>query len=117
MIDIIRAIWRMPLDHQDKNTQRRIISENRKYFWDSPYLFKLGNDGVMRRCVSREERQELLRKCHSAEYGGRYTHFQTQAKVWSSGFFWLDMHEDTKDMLRDHALNAKGPETYLKVML
>jgi hypothetical protein len=32
MIDIIRAIWRMPLDHQDKNTQRRIISENRKYF-------------------------------------------------------------------------------------
>jgi predicted ATP-dependent Lon-type protease len=28
MIDIIRAIWRMPLDHLDKNTQRRIISES-----------------------------------------------------------------------------------------
>ena len=23
----------------------------RSYFWDDPYLFKLGNDGVMRRCV------------------------------------------------------------------
>jgi hypothetical protein len=55
MINIIRAIQRMPLDHLDKNTQRRIISESRKYFWDSPYLFKLGNGGVMRRCVPREE--------------------------------------------------------------
>jgi hypothetical protein len=51
MIDIIRAIRKMPLDHLDKNSQRKIISESRKYFWDAPYLFKLGNDGVMRRCV------------------------------------------------------------------
>jgi hypothetical protein len=96
MIDIIRAILKMPLDHLDKNYQRRIISESRKYFWDAPYLFKLGNDGVMRRCVPREERLEILRKCHSAEYGGHYSHFRTQAKVWSSGFYWPKMHEDTK---------------------
>jgi transposase InsO family protein len=96
MIDFIRAIQKMSLDHLDRNSQRRIISESRKYFWDAPYLFKLGNDGVMRRCVPREERLEILRKCHSAEYGGRYSHFRTQAKVWSSGFYWLEMHEDTK---------------------
>jgi hypothetical protein len=96
MINIIRAIRKMPLDHLDKNTQSRIISESQKYFWDSPYLFKLGNDGVMRRCVPREERLEILRKCHSAEYGGHYSHFRTQAKVWSSEFYWLEMHEDTK---------------------
>jgi hypothetical protein len=59
MIDIIRAIQKMPLDHLDKNTQRRIVSEIQKYFWDSPYLFKLCNDGVMRRCVPREERLEI----------------------------------------------------------
>jgi hypothetical protein len=88
MIDIIRAIRKMPLDHLDKNTQNKIIFESRKYFWDAPYLFKLGNDGVMRRCVPREERVEILRKCHSAEYGGHYIHFRTQAKVWSSRFFW-----------------------------
>jgi hypothetical protein len=86
----------MPLDHLDRNSQRRIISESKKYFWDSPYLFKLGNDGVMRRCVPREERLETLRKCHSAEYGGHYSHFRTQAKVWSSGFYGPKMHEDTK---------------------
>jgi hypothetical protein len=87
MIDIIRAIRKMPLDHLDRNFQRRIISESKKYFWDAQYLFKLGNDGVMRRCVPREERLEILRKCHSAQYGGHYNHFRTQAKVWSSGFY------------------------------
>jgi hypothetical protein len=74
----------------------RIISESRKYFWDAPYLFKLDNDGVMRRCVPREEMLEILRKCHSAKYGGHYSPFRTQAKVWSSGFYWPEMHEDTK---------------------
>jgi transposase InsO family protein len=50
----------------------------------------------MRRCVPREERLEILRKCHSAEYGGHYSHYRTQAKVWSNGFYWPEMHEDTK---------------------
>jgi hypothetical protein len=62
MIDIIRAIQKMPLDHLDRNSQRRIISESPKYFCDAPYLFKHGNDGVMRRCVPREERLEIFRK-------------------------------------------------------
>jgi hypothetical protein len=59
MIDIIRAIRKMPLDHLDKNSQKKIISESKKYFWDAPYLFKLGNDGVMKRCAPREERVEI----------------------------------------------------------
>jgi hypothetical protein len=96
MTNIIRAIRKMPLDHLDKNSQKKIISKSKKYFWDASYLFKLGNDGVMRRCVPREERVEILRKCHSAEYSGHYSHFRTQAKVWSSVFYWPEVHEDTK---------------------
>jgi hypothetical protein len=96
MIDIIRAIRKMPLDHLDKNSQKKIISESKKYFWDAPYLLKLGNYGVMRRCVPREERLEILRNCHSAEYGGHYSHFRTQTKVWSREFYWPEMHEDAK---------------------
>jgi hypothetical protein len=80
IIDIIRAIQKMPLDALNNNTQRRIIFESQKYFWDSPYLFKLGNYGVMRRCVPREERLEILRKCHSTEYGGHYSHFLDPSK-------------------------------------
>jgi hypothetical protein len=70
MINIIRAIRKMPLDHLDKNAQRRVMAESQKYYWDTPYLFRLGADRVLRRCVLREERVEILRKCHSDEYGG-----------------------------------------------
>jgi hypothetical protein len=46
--------------------------------------------------VPREEREEILRKCHSSEYGGHYGHFRTQAKVWARGFYWSEMHEDVQ---------------------
>jgi hypothetical protein len=32
MIYIIRAIQKMPLDHLDRNSQKRIIFESKKYF-------------------------------------------------------------------------------------
>ncbi|WVZ70996.1 hypothetical protein U9M48_019623 [Paspalum notatum var. saurae] len=43
-----------------------------------------------------DERSEILRKCHAAEYGGHYGHFRTQAKIWASGFYWPGMHEDAR---------------------
>jgi hypothetical protein len=116
MIDIIQAIRKMPLDHLDKNSQRKIISESKEYFWYAPYLFKLGNDGVMRRCVTRKERLEILRMCHSTEYGGHYSHFRTQAKVWSSRFYWRRCMKILKDML-PHSPNTKEPETSLEEII
>jgi hypothetical protein len=116
MIDIIRAIQKMPLDHLDKNSQRRIISESQKYFWDAPYLFKLVNDGIMRRCVPREERLEILRKCHSAEYVGHCRHFRTQAKCGTADSIGWRCMKILKDMLR-HASNAKEPGISLKEIL
>jgi hypothetical protein len=113
MIDIIRAIRKMPLDHLDKNTQRRIISESRKYFWESPYLFKLGNDGVMRRCVPREEMLEILRKCHSASTVDTIAIFGPKQKYGPVESIGLRCMKILKDMLR-HAPNAKEPGIFLK---
>jgi hypothetical protein len=70
MHDIIRCLRKMPLDHLDKNAKRRVIAESKKFYWDAPYLYRCGDDGVLRRCVPREEREEILRKCHSSEYRG-----------------------------------------------
>jgi hypothetical protein len=106
----------MPLDHLDKNSQKKIISESRKYFWDAPYLFKLGNDGVIRRCVPREERVEILRMCHSAEYGGHYSHFRPKQKYGRVDSVGRRCMKILKDMLH-HAPNAKEPETSIKGIL
>jgi hypothetical protein len=45
----------MPLDHLDKNAKIRVIAESRKFYWDAPYLYRCGDDGVLRRCVPREQ--------------------------------------------------------------
>jgi hypothetical protein len=116
MIYIIRALRKMPLDHLDKNTQRRIVFKSWKYFWDSPYLFKLGNDGVVRRCVPREERLEILRKCHSAEYGRHYSHFRTKQKCGAADSIGWRCMKILKDTLR-HALNAKEQGIFFQVIL
>jgi hypothetical protein len=116
MIDIIRAIQKMPLDHLDRNSQRKIIFESKKYFWDAPYLFKLGNDGFMRRCVPREERLEILRKCHAVEYGGTIDIFGPKQKYGLVNSIGWRCMKILKDMLH-HAPNAKEPETSLKEIL
>ena len=96
MIDVIRAIRGEPMPHLNYNSRRRVLAEARKYYWNAPYLYRYGSDGVLRRCVPAEEREEILRKCHSSEYGGHHGHFRTQAKVWGSGFYWPEMHEDAR---------------------
>jgi hypothetical protein len=101
MIDIIRAVRKMPLDHLDKNSQKKIISESRKYFWNEPYLFKLGNDGVMRRCMPREQTVEI---------------FEPKKKYGQADSFGRRCMKILKGMLH-HASNAKEPETSPKGIL
>ena len=96
MLDVIRAIKGEPLTHLNYNSKRKVLAEAKKFYWNSPYLYRFGSDGVLRRCVPADERSEILRKCHAAEYGGHHGHFRTQAKIWASGFYWPGMHEDAR---------------------
>jgi hypothetical protein len=102
----------MPLDHLDKNAKRRAIAESRKFYWDAPYLYRCGDDVVLRRCVPQEEREEILRKCHSSEYGGHYGHFRTQVKVWAADSIGLRCTRMLS--LLQLARSAKGVEIYHK---
>ncbi|XP_070035549.1 uncharacterized protein [Nicotiana tomentosiformis] len=58
------------------------------YYWDEPYLFKICNDGVIRRCVPEEEQLSILGACHSSPYGGHHGGARTATKVLSCGFYW-----------------------------
>ncbi|XP_078171369.1 uncharacterized protein LOC144565476 [Carex rostrata] len=35
--------------------RKKLKSDSRHYFWDEPFLFKVGIDGILRRCVPNEE--------------------------------------------------------------
>ena len=60
--------------------KKKLRHEAKHFIWDDPILFKRGVDQVIRRCVLEEEQVKILRKCHSAQYGGHFSSLRTAQK-------------------------------------
>ncbi|XP_035837052.1 uncharacterized protein LOC118484986 [Helianthus annuus] len=78
--DLVRG-----MSYQQK---KKLLREARKYIWDDPYLFRIGGDRVLRRCVSKEEGLDILRHVHEGLTGGHHGANVTAQKVFDSGFYW-----------------------------
>ena len=72
--------------------KKKLIHLSRFHLWDDPYLFKVCADSLLHRCIPLCETRKILECCHSSPYRGHYGAFRTHAKVWQSGFFWLNMY-------------------------
>nr|KYP53524.1 Retrovirus-related Pol polyprotein from transposon 297 family [Cajanus cajan] len=84
---------------EDFNWQQRkkFFKDSPYYVWDDPYLFKIGADGLLRRCVSGAETRDILWHCHNSPYGGHYNGDQTAAKILQSGFYWPTIFKDSHE--------------------
>jgi hypothetical protein len=49
--------------------KKKFLKDSSYFIWDDPYLFKIGGDGLLRRCVSRGESKSILWHCHNSPYG------------------------------------------------
>jgi hypothetical protein len=76
--------------------RRKFFYDLRHFFWDDPHLYKEGVDGIMQRCVSEYEQQEILRKCHGSAYGGHHARDRTAQKVLQSGFYLPTLFKDAR---------------------
>ncbi|XP_049373476.1 uncharacterized protein LOC125838472 [Solanum verrucosum] len=68
--------------------QKRFLFNDKKYFWDEPYLFRECVDHVIRRCVPEEEAVEILHACHTSPVGDHHGGIRTAAKVLQNGYYW-----------------------------
>ncbi|RDX84038.1 hypothetical protein CR513_34977, partial [Mucuna pruriens] len=55
-----------------KDIKERLESDAKYYIWGDPYLWRLCNDQVKRRCILESEIKSILHFCHSATEGGHY---------------------------------------------
>ncbi|KAL1549192.1 hypothetical protein AAHA92_17324 [Salvia divinorum] len=78
----------------------KIKSEARYYFWDDPYLWKVGTDQVIRRCIPDWEQGDVLIHCHSLACGGHFGPKRTARKVLDSRFYWPSLHKDAYELCR-----------------
>ncbi|GAU50734.1 hypothetical protein TSUD_410570 [Trifolium subterraneum] len=64
----------------------KLKSDAKHYVWDDPYLWKCGNDQVIRRCVPDYEIESILHHSHASQVGGHFGPQRTARKVLDSGF-------------------------------
>ncbi|CAM8905497.1 unnamed protein product [Rhodiola kirilowii] len=64
------------------------------YVWDDPYLWKIGVDQILRRCMPDDEIASVISFCHELECGGHFGPRRTARKILDSGFFWPHVFRD-----------------------
>ena len=52
------------LSYQQK---KKFFSDIKYYLWEDPFLFKVCEDGMIRRCVPEGEMNSILHHCHDRE--------------------------------------------------
>jgi hypothetical protein len=61
------------------------------------HLYKLGADGILRRCVMEHERSMVLAKAHEGIAGWKYAVNPTAQKVLCALLWWPTVHKDAKE--------------------
>lgn len=50
--------------------KKKFLCDVNQYVRDDPYLFKLREDNLLRRCVTKEDASSIVLHCHNSPYGG-----------------------------------------------
>ncbi|GJZ21993.1 reverse transcriptase domain-containing protein [Tanacetum coccineum] len=79
--------------------KKKFFKDVKHYFWDDPYLFRIGADQVIRRCVYGQEAVDILTTCHNGPTGGHHGANYTAKKVFNSGFYWPTIYRDAHDLV------------------
>lgn len=74
--------------------KKKFLSNAKYYVWDEPYLFKIGVNSLLRRCVRKEEVRIIIWHCHNLPYGGNYNGLRAATQVLHSGFYWPSLFKD-----------------------
>ena len=60
-------------------------------------LYKLGIDEVLRTCILKHEREDILRDAHEGTVGGNYVGKPIMHKIMHTRLWWPTIFRDTKE--------------------
>ena len=79
--------------------KKKLIYDSKSYLWDDPFLWKMCNDGMIRRCIANDEVESVLQHCHGLVNGGHFGPQRTAAKVLEAGFYWPTIFQDAREFV------------------
>nr|GEW09306.1 reverse transcriptase domain-containing protein [Tanacetum cinerariifolium] len=80
--------------------KKKLFKDVKHYFWEDPYLFRICDDQIIRRCVHGQEAFDILKACHEGPTGGHHGANFTTKKVFDAGFFWPTIYRDSHDLVK-----------------
>ncbi|CAM8993679.1 unnamed protein product [Rhodiola kirilowii] len=83
-----------------KSQCMKLRHDARFYLWDDPYVWKIGVDQILRRCIPDNEIESVLGFCHEFACGGHFGPRRTARKILDSGFFWPSLFRDAYEKCR-----------------
>ena len=66
--------------------KKALVVKARSYTWAAGAMYRLGKDGVLRRCVAAAERVALPKEAHEDEAGGHMAGEVTARKILQAGY-------------------------------
>ena len=63
------------------------------------FLYKMGLDDVLRRCVLDHERDQIMHEAHYGPAGGHFQADTTAKKIQQSRLWWPTLHKDCKNFV------------------
>jgi hypothetical protein len=87
---------------EDTVEARRIIQRSKAFVVLQGKLYKKSITGVLQRCVTPQEGQEVLKDIHAGVCGHHAISRAIAAKAFRAGFYWLTAIEEEKDIVRKY---------------
>jgi hypothetical protein len=84
---------------EDTVEARRIIRRSKAFIVVQGKLYKKSITGVLQRCVTPQEGQDILKDIHAGVCGHHASSRAIAAKAFCAGFYWLTAIEDAKDIV------------------
>jgi hypothetical protein len=84
---------------EDTVEAKRIIRRSKAFVVLQAKLYKKSISGVLQRCVTPQEGQEILKDIHAGVCGHHASSRAITANAFRAGFNWLTAIEDAKDIV------------------
>ncbi|KAL8475059.1 hypothetical protein ACS0TY_031468 [Phlomoides rotata] len=82
--------------------KKKFLKDVKHYFWDDPFLFKIGIDSLIRRCLPHEEWESVIQHCHTLPCGDHFGVTKTGMKILQSGFFWPKIFKSCREYIKHY---------------